>query len=294
VQSRRYIPVILGAALAAVCSPLNAQQPAPAPAASQSADTAVQGYAPSAAATAPSVAPAAAPAPGPAAVAPAPAAVAPAAAPAAVAPAPAAVASPSVASALGFVDVLPARTPERIQALLESAKAAERDADTDLERATGLRASTKGEAEVKKREISTVDSRVKLAGKNKQDAEKVALAAEKKVLERQRDFLDRRAALHSSEMDAAKAAKKLAQVSQRSLDLELQLAHRRADRARVAGTDPTATLTHDEVIRELERRTLEAQQSRAQAAKDLAARDEDIAKRRLELYQAQAAAAGAH
>jgi hypothetical protein len=291
VQSRRYIPVILGAALAAVCSPLSAQQPAPAPAASQSADTAVQGYAPSAAATAPSVAPAAAPAPAPAAVAPAPAAVAPAAAApvAAAAPAP-----PSVASALGFVDVLPARTPERIQALLESAKAAERDADTDLERAAGLRASTRGEAEVKKREISTVDSRIKLAGKNKQDAEKVALAAEKKVLERQRDFLERRAALHSSEMDAAKAAKKLAQVSQKGLDLELQLAHRRADRARVAGTDPTATLTHDEVIRELERRTLEAQQSRAQAAKDLAARDEDIAKRRLELYQAQAAAAGAH
>jgi hypothetical protein len=291
VQSRRYIPVILGAALAAVCSPLSAQQPAPAPAASQSADTAVQGYAPSAAATAPSVAPAAAPAPAPAAVAPAPAAVAPAAAApvAAAAPAP-----PSVASALGFVDVLPARTPERIQALLESAKAAERDADTDLERAAGLRASTRGEAEVKKREISTVDSRIKLAGKNKQDAEKVALAAEKKVLERQRDFLERRAALHSSEMDAARAAKKLAQVSQKGLDLELQLAHRRADRARVAGTDPTATLTHDEVIRELERRTLEAQQSRAQAAKDLAARDEDIAKRRLELYQAQAAAAGAH
>jgi hypothetical protein len=293
VQSRRYIPVILGVALAAVCSPLSAQQPAPAPAASQSADSAVQGYAPSAAAAASGVAPA--PAPAPAAVAPAPAAVAAPAPAAAVAPVAApAPAPPSVASALGFVDVLPARSPERIQALLESAKAAERDADTDLERATGLRASTKGEAEVKKREISTVDSRVKLAGKNKQDAEKIALAAEKKVLERQRDFLERRAALHSSEMDAAKAAKKLAQVSQKGLDLELQLAHRRADRARVAGTDPTATHTHDEVIRELERRTLEAQQSRAQAAKDLAARDEDIAKRRLELYQAQAAAAGAH
>jgi hypothetical protein len=305
VQSRRYIPVILGAALATVCSPLSAQQPAPAPAASQSADSTVQGYAPAAAAVAPSVAPAAS-APAPAAAAPAPvapAAVTPAAA-AVPAPAPAAVvapvaaaaapAPPSVAAALGFVDVLPARSPERIQALLESAKAAERDADTELDRATGLRASTKGEAEVKKREISTVDSRVKLAEKNKQDAEKVSLATEKKVLERQRDFLERRAALHSSEMDAAKAAKKLAQVSQKGLDLELQLAHRRADRARVAGTDATATLTHDEVIRELERRTLAAQQSRAQAAKDLAARDEDIAKRRLELYQAQAAAAGAH
>ena len=66
-----------------------------------------------------------------------------------------------------------------------------------------------------------------------------------------------------------------------------------AERAKVAATDPVATLNHDQVIRELERKTLEAQQSRAQAAKDLAARDEDIAKRRLELYTAQTAAAGA-
>ncbi len=265
-QSRRYIPVILGAALAAMCSPLGAQQPAPAPAAPQPADSAAQGYAPAATAPAPSVAPAA-----------------PAAAPAA----------PSVATALGFVDVLPARSPERIQALLENAKAAERDADADLDRATGLKASTRGEAEVKKREISTLDARMKLADKNKQDAEKVSLGAEKTVLQRQREFLDHRAALHSSEVDAAKAAKKLAQVTQNGLELELQVAQHRAERAKVAGIDAVATLRHDEVIRELERKTLEAQQSRAQAAKDLAARDEDIAKRRLELYQAQAAAAGA-
>jgi hypothetical protein len=51
-------------------------------------------------------------------------------------------------------------------------------------------------------------------------------------------------------------------------------------------------LRQDAVIRELERKTLEAQAARAEAAKDLAARDQDIAKRRLELYQAQAAASG--
>jgi hypothetical protein len=206
----------------------------------------------------------------------------------------AAPAAPTVASALGFIDVLPARSPARIQTLLESAKASERDADADLIQATDHKASTKGVTEVKKREISTIDARIKVADKNKQAAEKVSLEAEKKNLQRQRDFLERRAALHSSEIDAAKAAKKLARVSQSGLELELQLADRRAERAKVAGTDPVATLSHDEVIRELERKTLEAQQSRAQAAKDLAARDEDIARRRLELYTAQTAAAGAH
>jgi hypothetical protein len=46
------------------------------------------------------------------------------------------------------------------------------------------------------------------------------------------------------------------------------------------------------VIRELERKTLEAQRAQAEAAKDVAAKDQDIAKRRLDLYQAQMAASG--
>ena len=60
----------------------------------------------------------------------------------------------------------------------------------------------------------------------------------------------------------------------------------------LAATDPTLTLSHDEVIRELERKTLEAQRAQAEAAKDVASRDQDIAKRRLDLYQAQMAASG--
>ena len=67
---------------------------------------------------------------------------------------------------------------------------------------------------------------------------------------------------------------------------------RSAHRARVAATDPTLTLSHDEVIRELERKTLEAQRTQAEAAKDVASRDQDIAKRRLDLYQAQMVAGG--
>ncbi len=84
--------------------------------------------------------------------------------------------------------------------------------------------------------------------------------------------------------------KKLADATTKSLDLELQLAQRR--QAKTPNADPTTVLKQDEVIRELERRTLEAQRQQAQAQKDLASKDEDIAKRRLELYQAQAAATG--
>jgi hypothetical protein len=198
----------------------------------------------------------------------------------------------SVAEALGFIDVIPARSVERIRNELESAKAEEREADARISETNSQRERTKAMIEVKKRELSTVDARIKLADKQKAEADKTTLTAEKKIGERQNQFLERREALHGAELDQAKAAKRRADVSQKALELELQLAGRRSDRARVATTDPTLALQQDEVIRELERKTLEAQREQAEAAKDVAARDQDIAKRRLDLYQAQMAASG--
>jgi hypothetical protein len=242
------------------------------PVAAQTPDTTVQGYAP---ATPPAAAPAAAPT---------------AAAQPAVPASP--TAGKTVAEALGFIDVIPARSQQRIRNEMESARAAEREADDRIAETSSQRAQTKALAEVKKKEISTIDARIKLADKQKQEADKTALQAEKKVAERQKQFLDKREQLHGAEQDQAKAAKRLAQAEEKALDMELQLASRREDRARTANTDPTAVLRQDAVVRELERKTLEAQSARAEAAKDLAGRDQDIAKRRLELYQAQAAASG--
>lgn len=286
--------VALVALLIGAVAPLAAQQPAQAP------DTSAKGYAPAApapapppaaapAANAPAPTPPPAPAPAPAAApAPAPAA---AAAPAPAAAAPAA-AGRTVAEALGFIDVLPARSPDRIRSELEAARSAEREADARILEASTQRSETKAKVDVKKQEGSTVDARIKLADKQKQEGEKASLEAEKKVTERQKQFLERRVALHDAELDRAKAAKRLAQADQRALDMELQLATRRSERAQVAGVDAAATLRQDEVIRELERKTLEAQRQRADASKDVASRDQDIAKRRLDLYQAQVAASG--
>jgi len=287
-ESYVLVALLIGAAI-----PLAAQQPAPAP------DTSAQGYAPATPAPTPPTAAAPAPTTAPTPTPPA-AAAAPSPAPAAApTPAPAAAAVPTsptagrtVAEALGFIDVIPVRSVDRIQNELQAAKAAEREADARIQEASSQRSQTKAMVEVKKQEASTVNARIKLADKQKQDADKASLEAEKTVTERQRQFLERREALHGAEFDQGKAAKRVAQADQKALEMELQLASRRTDRDRIAGTDATATLRNDEVIRELERKTLEAQQQRADAAKDLASRDQDIAKRRLDLYQAQAAASG--
>jgi hypothetical protein len=273
--------LVIAALLAVAASPLAAQEPVQAP------DSSVQGYAPGQ--PTPTPPPAAAPAPNTSA--------APAAAPAPTAAAASGVpvsptAGQSVAQALGFIDVIPARSTDRIQNELSNSKADEREADARIAEMSSQRAQTKAMIEVKKQEISTVDARIKLADKQKAEGDKTALEAEKKVAERQKQFLERREALRGAELDQAKAAKQLARAEQKALDLELQLANRRDDRARVGTTDPTVALRHDEVIRELERKTLEAQRQRAEAAKDVASRDQDIAKRRLDLYQAQLTAAG--
>jgi hypothetical protein len=285
VNSQPYALLIVGAIVLGPMTRLHAQEPAPA---------AAPAPAP------PASAPAATPAPvaAPAAAAVAAPAQAPAAAPAPVAaPAPAAAAAPTaapqtVAQALGFIDVIPVRTTDRIQRQLDLARSNAREADANLTAATEAKARTKAMIEVKKQEISTIDARVKLADKSKQETDKITLNAEKKVAEVQKQFLESRLALHESEIDEAKSTKKLADATTRALELEAQLQQRRQAKTQTPSADPTTTLKNDAVIRELERKTLEAQQQQAQAQKDLAAKDEDIAKRRLQLYQAQAAATG--
>jgi hypothetical protein len=151
---------------------------------------------------------------------------------------------------------------------------------------------TKGLMTSKKQEISTIDGKRKVAEKNKQEGEKIALEAEKKDAERQKAFLERRLDLHEAEIDRAKAVQKMAAAMTRALQLEHELAVRRAGRAQTAGVDPTATRRQDSVILELEARALDAKRVQAEAEKQVADKDVDLARRRIDLNKAQVAAAG--
>ena len=254
-----------------------AQDTAAAPA-QATQDSAVQGYAPADAAPAPEPAPAAAATPAPA---------------AAPAPAPAGLNNrAAVLSSLGFVEILSPRPVDRIQRAIEEARIDQREAEAEYNEQQGLESQVKAMVEVKKQEVSTLDAQRKLAEKSKQEAEVASFEAEKKDAERHKEFLEKRVSLHQAEKDAAKARKSFAESEQKALELELQLANRRADRDRTATTDPAATMRHENVIRELERKVLEAQRTEADRQKQVADKRQAIAKRRLELYQAQRAAVG--
>ena len=272
---RLAIPLIAGALVLGPLSVAAAQDTAATVQATQ--DSAAQGYAP--AEPAPVAAPVAEPAP----------AAAPAPAPAA---APAAANRAAALSSLGFVEILTPRSADRIQRAIEEAKLDQREAEAEYSEQQGLEGQVKAMVEVKKQEVSTLDAQRKLAEKSKQEAEVASFEAEKKDAERHKQFLEKRVSLHQAEKDAAKARKNLAESTQKALELELQLANRRADRDRTAATDAAATMRHENVIRDLERKVLEAQRVQADREKQVADKHRDIARRRLELYQAQGAAGG--
>jgi hypothetical protein len=276
VNSRQAIPLIACVLLIGPLAVATAQDTAATPA-QATQDSAAQGYAP--AEPAPVAAPVAEPAPAPT----------PAAQPVA---APAAPSRASVLSSLGFVEILTPRSPDRIQRAIEEAKIDQREAEAEYGEQQGLEGQVKAMVEVKKQEASTLDAQRKLAEKSKQEGEVATFEAEKKDAERHKQFLEKRVSLHQAEKDAARARKNLAESTQKALELELQLANRRADRDRTAATDAAATMRHENVIRDLERKVLEAQRVQAERERQVADKHQDIAKRRLELYQAQGAAGG--
>jgi multidrug efflux pump subunit AcrA (membrane-fusion protein) len=282
VNSRLAIPMV---ACALLMGPLAvaAAQDTSAASVPPTQDSTPQGYAPAEPAPAPAVAPAPAPAAQPA---PTPAAAA------APAPAPAAPNRAAVLSRLGFVEILSPRSPDRLRRGIEEARTDQREAEAEYSQQEALEDQVKAMVEVKKQEVSTLDAQRKLAEKSKQEGEVATFEAEKKDAERHKQFLERRVSLHQAEKDAARARKNLAESTQKALELELQLANRRADRDRTATTDAAATMRHENVIRDLERKVLEAQRAEADREKQVADKHQDIAKRRLELYQAQVTAGG--
>jgi hypothetical protein len=241
--------------------------------AAQGTTDSVQGYAPADAAPAPEAAPA----------------------PASAAAAAATIAASGQAAALkslGFLDILTPRPADRIQQEIEQTKLDAKEADAERKRLQGVEDQVKAMVQVKKQETSTLDAQKEMAEKAKNEAEVASFEAEKKDAERHRQFLEKRVSLHRAEKETAEARKDLAEATRKSLELELQLTNRQAERKRAGATDAAAALRHDNVIRELERKVLEAQRAQADREKQLAERHQDIARRRLELYQAQAAAGG--
>jgi hypothetical protein len=185
-----------------------------------------------------------------------------------------------------FIMLVPPRDSMTIKRQIRAAAAAEAAAEKSRHQAETMRLGATSRIEFKKVEIVRIRERVSLAKKEGREADRLGLEAERKAAEREIDLLKRREELREAEGVLETKRAELAALTKQALELELQLAVRRAGRRRAPlGGAGAASLQR--VIGELEKQTLEAQ--RAQAASSIEVSDQEIRviDRRLDLLDAQ-------
>ena len=190
-----------------------------------------------------------------------------------------------------FLLLVPPRDTATVRKSLKSAIEAEALAETRRAQAETMRLGALARMEAKKVEIGRIKERVTAAKKENRDADRLGLEAERKAAEREIELLKGREELRSAEIEFEIRRGDLAALTAKSLQLELQLATRRAGRLRTpVGGAGGASL--DRVIGELEKQTLEAQREQAASSIDVAKTEMIVIDRRLELLQAQQSVLG--
>lgn len=185
-----------------------------------------------------------------------------------------------------FIMLVPPRDSSTIKREIKAVAAAGITAEKARQQAETMRLGASSRIEFKKVEIGRIKERISLAKKEKREADRVGLEAERKAAEREIELLKRREELREAETVLETKRAELASLTKQSLELELQLAIRRAGRRRApVGGAGGASL--DRVIGELEKQTLEAQ--RAQSASSIEVSDQEIRviDRQLEMLDAQ-------
>jgi hypothetical protein len=192
----------------------------------------------------------------------------------------------AVSSFDSFIMLIPPRDSNTIKKEIRAAAAAARASEKARQQAETMRLGANSRIEFKKVEINRIKERISLARKENREADRVGLEAERKAAEREIELLKRREELREAETILETRRAELASLTKQALELELQLAVRRAGRRRApVGGAGGAGL--DRVIGELEKQTLEAQ--RIQSASSIEVSDHEIRvlDRRLEMLDAQ-------
>jgi hypothetical protein len=185
-----------------------------------------------------------------------------------------------------FIMLVPPRDSTTLKKQIRAAAEAGRAAEKGRQVAETMRLGASSRIEFKKVEISRIKERISLAKKENREADRVGLEAERKAAEREIELLKRREELREAEIVLETKRADMAGLTKQALELELQLAVRRAGRRRApVGGAGGASL--DRVIGELEKQTLEAQRAQAAAAIDLSDQEIRVLDRRLEMLDAQ-------
>lgn len=199
----------------------------------------------------------------------------------------AAAAQASPAAVDSFLVLVPLRPLESIREDVDRARLDAQGARDARGVAEELNLRNQALIDEQKLAIERLNDRVKAAKDAKREAEVVALEAEKRGAERVKDLLERRKALREAEIDLAKAGLALAEAAERAAALEAELAGQRAAAGAATDVPGSGGLAARRVLRELEKRTLEAMKALADRRVDHAERERQVAERRLQTLAAQ-------
>ena len=189
------------------------------------------------------------------------------------------------------------RPAAEIEADLQTAREAEKNAAEEHERVRASSSTSKDKIAVMKSDKDATAKQIDLAKKNKLEAEKITLESKRKSQELQIKVLERDAALKQTHAEVAKKEVEEAQVRQRMYQLELELAWRRGELDRLLAessksgilmTESFVRLHRD--VRELERRVLETKKDRSDKAISAAKAEKSYVEKQLDLVKAQAEA----
>lgn len=185
-----------------------------------------------------------------------------------------------------FIMLVPPRDTNSIKKQIRAAATAETAAEQARQVAETMRLGASSRIEFKKVEIGRIKERINVAKKEAREADRVGLEAERKAAEREIELLRRREELRDAETILETRRAELASLTKQALELELQLAIRRAGRRRAPrGGAGGASL--DRVIGELEKQTLEAQRAQAAAGIEVSDQEIKVLNSRLEMLDAQ-------
>jgi hypothetical protein len=192
-----------------------------------------------------------------------------------------------VLGADSFLVAVPIRDTTDIQREIGAAAQEKAQAATDRARAESLKQSAIARIARKNAEIKAIGDQEKTAKNEKRSADLVAIRVDKKAAEREKNLIERRQSLREADIELAKKQSELADARRQALELELQLAVRRIDYERAGTPRGPAGARAEQVLSDIEKRTLEAQQKEVEKSKEVADRQKTIIQRRLQILEAQ-------
>lgn len=185
--------------------------------------------------------------------------------------------------------LIPLRSLDEIQADITEAKSRLSVATARVPVVEGAEKQAQLQIDPWSKQIDLAKAKVDEAKQSKNESAKVAAEAEKDALERQKKLAENNYDLRKAETDLAKATSEWIAAQIKAWELEAELAKKRVERDGLikSGTSGIGLAAVDQVIRDLEKKALEAQKADADKSGNRADKEKNVVSKRLAILETQ-------